>query len=220
MTACVECGADDLVGFSARAGGAVCRAHAAGSFALSPRGSPGSSSCSRLRSRMRPPPGSATGPAARRSRSSRPPTRSTEVSGCERSPHEARPRRRLRARRRPGTDRRRGGSPLHLGGVLLGARTGVRASGAPRPRRDPRGRALPRRASGRVLPGGRRPSASRTCTSRTSTSSPSTAAAASGSSLSRRWSSAARMPIEPGSSTPATRTSCTGSSVSGSPARS
>ena len=54
VTACVECGADGLVGFSARAGGAVCRAHAAGSFGLSPEGSPESSSCSRLRSRMRP----------------------------------------------------------------------------------------------------------------------------------------------------------------------
>jgi DNA repair protein RecO (recombination protein O) len=39
VMACVECGAkDDLVGFSARAGGAVCRAHAAGSFTLSPEG--------------------------------------------------------------------------------------------------------------------------------------------------------------------------------------
>ena len=38
VTACVECGADGLVGFSARAGGAVCRAHAAGSFGLSPEG--------------------------------------------------------------------------------------------------------------------------------------------------------------------------------------
>ncbi len=39
VTACVECGAkDDLVGFSARAGGAVCRPHAAGSFTLSPEG--------------------------------------------------------------------------------------------------------------------------------------------------------------------------------------
>ncbi len=38
VTACVECGAGDLVGFSARAGGAVCRAHAAGSFGLSPEG--------------------------------------------------------------------------------------------------------------------------------------------------------------------------------------
>jgi DNA repair protein RecO (recombination protein O) len=40
--ACVECGATaGLVGFSARAGGAVCRAHAAGSFALSPDGAAG-----------------------------------------------------------------------------------------------------------------------------------------------------------------------------------
>jgi DNA repair protein RecO (recombination protein O) len=39
VTACVECGAHgDLVGFSARAGGAVCRAHAGGSFGLSPEG--------------------------------------------------------------------------------------------------------------------------------------------------------------------------------------
>jgi DNA repair protein RecO (recombination protein O) len=38
VTACVECGAHDLTGFSARAGGAVCRAHADGSFALSPEG--------------------------------------------------------------------------------------------------------------------------------------------------------------------------------------
>jgi len=39
VTTCVECGAlDDLTGFSARVGGAVCRAHAAGSFALSPEG--------------------------------------------------------------------------------------------------------------------------------------------------------------------------------------
>jgi DNA repair protein RecO (recombination protein O) len=39
VTACVECGeAGDLVGFSARAGGAVCRLHAGGSFPLSPDG--------------------------------------------------------------------------------------------------------------------------------------------------------------------------------------
>jgi DNA repair protein RecO (recombination protein O) len=39
VTACVECGAGSgLVGFSARAGGAVCRAHATGSFPLSPQG--------------------------------------------------------------------------------------------------------------------------------------------------------------------------------------
>jgi DNA repair protein RecO (recombination protein O) len=39
VTTCVECGAaGELVGFSARAGGAVCRAHVRGSFALSPEG--------------------------------------------------------------------------------------------------------------------------------------------------------------------------------------
>ena len=39
VTACVECGAGEgLVGFSARAGGAVCGLHARGSFALSPEG--------------------------------------------------------------------------------------------------------------------------------------------------------------------------------------
>jgi len=39
VTACVECGAaGELVGFSPRAGGAVCRLHARGSFALSPEG--------------------------------------------------------------------------------------------------------------------------------------------------------------------------------------
>jgi DNA repair protein RecO (recombination protein O) len=39
VTACVECGVSDgLAGFSARAGGAVCRSHAAGAFALSPEG--------------------------------------------------------------------------------------------------------------------------------------------------------------------------------------
>jgi DNA repair protein RecO (recombination protein O) len=39
MRTCVECGAGgDLVGFSPRAGGAVCRAHARGSFTLSPEG--------------------------------------------------------------------------------------------------------------------------------------------------------------------------------------
>jgi DNA repair protein RecO (recombination protein O) len=39
VTACVECGAPDgLTGFSARAGGAVCVAHARGSFSLSPEG--------------------------------------------------------------------------------------------------------------------------------------------------------------------------------------
>jgi DNA repair protein RecO (recombination protein O) len=39
VRACVECGAkEQLVGFSARAGGAVCRAHARGSFTLSPEG--------------------------------------------------------------------------------------------------------------------------------------------------------------------------------------
>jgi DNA repair protein RecO (recombination protein O) len=39
VTACVECGAEsELVGFSARAGGAVCRVHARASFAISPEG--------------------------------------------------------------------------------------------------------------------------------------------------------------------------------------
>jgi DNA repair protein RecO (recombination protein O) len=38
VTACVECGAGDLVGFSARAGGAVCREHATGAFSLSAEG--------------------------------------------------------------------------------------------------------------------------------------------------------------------------------------
>jgi DNA repair protein RecO (recombination protein O) len=38
MTTCVECGAADLVGFSPRAGGAVCRAHTRGSFPLSREG--------------------------------------------------------------------------------------------------------------------------------------------------------------------------------------
>jgi DNA repair protein RecO (recombination protein O) len=38
VTTCVECGAAELVGFSPRAGGAVCRTHAGGSFALSPEG--------------------------------------------------------------------------------------------------------------------------------------------------------------------------------------
>ena len=35
LTSCVECGHAELVGFSPRAGGAVCRAHARGSFTLS-----------------------------------------------------------------------------------------------------------------------------------------------------------------------------------------
>jgi DNA repair protein RecO (recombination protein O) len=38
LTSCVECGAGDLVGFSARAGGAVCAAHAAGALRLSVEG--------------------------------------------------------------------------------------------------------------------------------------------------------------------------------------
>ncbi len=39
LSACVECGeAGGLVGFSARAGGAVCRLHTGGSFTLSPQG--------------------------------------------------------------------------------------------------------------------------------------------------------------------------------------
>jgi DNA repair protein RecO (recombination protein O) len=39
LTSCVECGApEELVAFSARSGGAVCRAHAAGALALSPEG--------------------------------------------------------------------------------------------------------------------------------------------------------------------------------------
>jgi DNA repair protein RecO (recombination protein O) len=39
LTSCVECGAaDDLVAFSARAGGAVCRAHARDALRLSPEG--------------------------------------------------------------------------------------------------------------------------------------------------------------------------------------
>ncbi len=39
VTACVECGSTgDLAGFSARAGGAVCRSHSVGAFPLSPEG--------------------------------------------------------------------------------------------------------------------------------------------------------------------------------------
>ena len=38
VTSCVECGGDDLVGFSARAGGAVCAIHAAGALRLSDDG--------------------------------------------------------------------------------------------------------------------------------------------------------------------------------------
>ena len=38
VTSCVECGAGDLVGFSARAGGAVCVDHAAGALRLSAEG--------------------------------------------------------------------------------------------------------------------------------------------------------------------------------------
>jgi DNA repair protein RecO (recombination protein O) len=38
LTSCVECGETALVGFSPRAGGAVCRAHARGSLALSADG--------------------------------------------------------------------------------------------------------------------------------------------------------------------------------------
>ncbi len=39
LTGCVECGAaDDLVGYSARAGGALCRAHAVDGLRLSPEG--------------------------------------------------------------------------------------------------------------------------------------------------------------------------------------
>jgi DNA repair protein RecO (recombination protein O) len=38
LTSCVECGGTELEGFSARAGGAVCRAHSAGSLRLSAEG--------------------------------------------------------------------------------------------------------------------------------------------------------------------------------------
>src|SRR5690242_17455437 len=38
VTSCVECGAADLIGFSARAGGAVCAVHAEGALRLSPEG--------------------------------------------------------------------------------------------------------------------------------------------------------------------------------------
>ena len=38
VTTCVECGGAELVGFSPRAGGAVCREHAGASFRLSPDG--------------------------------------------------------------------------------------------------------------------------------------------------------------------------------------
>jgi DNA repair protein RecO (recombination protein O) len=38
VTSCVECGAGELVGFSARAGGAVCGVHAAAALRLSPEG--------------------------------------------------------------------------------------------------------------------------------------------------------------------------------------
>ena len=42
LTSCVECGAEALVGFSPRAGGAVCGDHARGSLSLSPEGLVGS----------------------------------------------------------------------------------------------------------------------------------------------------------------------------------
>jgi DNA repair protein RecO (recombination protein O) len=38
LTSCVECGATELEGFSARAGGAVCRAHSTGALRLSAEG--------------------------------------------------------------------------------------------------------------------------------------------------------------------------------------
>jgi DNA repair protein RecO (recombination protein O) len=38
LTSCVECGAADLVGFDARAGGAVCGVHGGGSLRLTPEG--------------------------------------------------------------------------------------------------------------------------------------------------------------------------------------
>jgi DNA repair protein RecO (recombination protein O) len=38
LTSCVECGAGELVGFSARAGGAVCSSHAGGALRLSAEG--------------------------------------------------------------------------------------------------------------------------------------------------------------------------------------
>lgn len=38
LTSCVECGQPELVGFSARAGGAVCREHAQNALRLSPEG--------------------------------------------------------------------------------------------------------------------------------------------------------------------------------------
>ena len=115
VTACVECGAsDELVGFSARAGGAVCRLMRPGRSRSPRKASRGSSSSSRRPSPMRPRPASAIAPAARRSGSSPARTRSTEASVFAASPHDARARRRLRARRRSRPDRRCGRPPLHL----------------------------------------------------------------------------------------------------------
>ena len=50
LTSCVECGERELAGFSARAGGAICRQHAAGSLNLPPKGLPQSRASCRRRS--------------------------------------------------------------------------------------------------------------------------------------------------------------------------
>ena len=117
VTTCVECGAaEGLVGFSPRAGGAVCARARRGARSRSrPRGSRG------IEQLLSTPlaDAAAAGLSERARREALAvvtlvATRSTGASGCGRSRREAGARRRLRARRRRGADRRRGGPPLHL----------------------------------------------------------------------------------------------------------
>ena len=134
LTSCVECGAaDGLVGFSPRAGGAVCaRARGAARFGSRPRARRDRAAAldaARRRARG----GAARARrGARRSPSSRRRTRSTAASGCARCRREARPRRRASSSTTTRRGRRRRGAPVPLGGRVLGARPRARGAGAAR----------------------------------------------------------------------------------------
>ena len=111
LESCVECGAtDELVGYLPRAGGAVCSACAPDRDGAVCRRRASAASTRSSGAPSRTPAGSGSGSVRRgtRSQSSSRRTSSTAASACARSDaREARPRRRVRARRRPGAHRPR-----------------------------------------------------------------------------------------------------------------
>ena len=128
LTSCVECGSNDaLVGFSARAGGAVCGVHAAGSLRLAPEGLAANRATALDAARRRAARGALGPRAPRRARGV---TSSYEEHGGLPSADALGLKRDLgngdRARRLEGPHRPRGGAPVPLRDLVLGA-TAVRA---------------------------------------------------------------------------------------------